>query len=226
MNEPVKGRNWVNELNQLAIIGAGGFGRQLASVISDINEQSHRWSFVGFIDDEATGMTIEGYPIIGSTKWLYQQPKKPYAICAIGNPIVRKKIVSQCGAHGVRFVTVIHPSVIMSEYVVIEEGTMIMPGTIITTNVHIGKHCLINSGCRIGHDTVIGDYCSCMPSTAIAGDVLLSEGCYLGINSCIINGMRIGAWSIIGAGAVVVIDIPPKVVAVGIPAKPIKDNPI
>mgnify|MGYP001007268169 FL=1 len=61
-----------------------------------------------------------------------------------------------------------------------------------------------------------------MPATAIAGDVTLSEGCYLGINSCIINGVSIGAWSIIGAGAAVIHDIPSRVVAVGVPAKPIK----
>jgi sugar O-acyltransferase (sialic acid O-acetyltransferase NeuD family) len=212
----------VDKLNQLAIIGAGGFGRQLAAVVADINKCTLKWDFIGFIDDHATGNTIEGYPIVGSTQWLFRQTNKPYVVCAIGDPAARKKITEQCYLHGVPFATVIHPSVVMSDYVDVGEGTMIMPGTVITTNVRIGKHCLINSGCRIGHDTTIEDYCSCMPATAIAGDVTISEGCYLGINSCIINGVTVGAWSIIGAGAAVVDDIPSGVVAVGVPAKPIK----
>jgi len=63
-----------------------------------------------------------------------------------------------------------------------------------------------------------------MPATAIAGDVVLSEGCYLGIGSCVINKVSVGAWSVVGAGAAVVEDIPPGVVAVGVPAKPIKST--
>lgn len=212
----------MDELSQLAIIGAGGFGRQLAAVVTDINNCASKWNFVGFVDDEAKGTTIEGYPIIGSTEWLFQQTEKPYVICAIGDPATRKRITDQCSSHGVPFATIIHPSVVISDYVVVGEGTMIMPGTVITTNVRIGKHCLINSGCRIGHDTVIGDYCSCMPATAVAGDVALSEGCYLGMGSCIINKVSIGAWSVIGAGAAVIDDIPSRVVAVGVPARPIR----
>jgi len=212
----------VDKHSQLAIIGAGGFGRQLAAVVVDINDCTPTWNFIGFVDDEAKGTTVEGYPVIGSLEWLMQQTKKPYVLCAIGDPRVRKKMVAKCDKHGISFATIIHPSVIMSKHVSVGEGTMIMPGTVITTNVRIGKHCLINSGCRIGHDTIIGDYCSCMPATAIAGDVVLSEGCYLGIGSCIINKVSIGDWSVIGAGAAVVNDIPPGVVAVGVPARPIK----
>jgi sugar O-acyltransferase (sialic acid O-acetyltransferase NeuD family) len=214
----------MNKRSRLAIIGAGGFGRQLAAVVADVNTCTSRWNFIGFVDDEANATTVEGYPIVGSIEWLCQQIEKPYVVCAIGDPRVRKKIVAECGEHGVPFATIIHPSVVMSEYVCVGEGTMIMPGTVITTNVRIGEHCLVNSGCRIGHDTTIGDYCSCMPATAIAGDVVLSEGCYLGIGSCVINKVSVGAWSVVGAGAAVVEDIPPGVVAVGVPAKPIKST--
>jgi len=220
------GGKLVDRQSRLVIIGAGGFGRQIAAVVADMNARSPKWDFAGFVDDEAEGTTVEGYPIMGPVEWLFERTEKPYVLCAIGDPRIRKRIVAECGKRGVRFATIVHPSVVMSRFVWVGEGTMIMPGTVITTNVRIGKHCLINSGCRIGHDTVIEDYSSCMPATAVAGDVVLSEGCYLGIGSCVVNKANVGAWSVIGAGAAVVDDIPPGVVAVGIPAKSIKSIPL
>jgi len=63
-----------------------------------------------------------------------------------------------------------------------------------------------------------------MPATNLAGNVTVGEGCYFGLNSAVINDLSIGEWSVIGAGAVVVKDIPPRVVAVGVPARPTRDN--
>jgi len=54
----------------------------------------------------------------------------------------------------------------------------------------------------------------------IAADI--GEGCYIGMGANVIQGITIGPWSIIGAGAVVIRDIPPHVTAVGVPARVIK----
>ncbi len=211
-------------LKPLVVIGAGGFGREVAWLIRDINQKEPTWDFVGFIDDCLSGTTVEGYPIIGSFEVLEKMEPLPYVVCAIGDPVVRKSVVNRCLEAGLEFATLVHPSVLFSDFVEIGTGSVIYAGTILTTNIKIGAHSVLSPNCTIGHDSVLGDFSSLMPATNIAGEVRVGEGCYFGINSGTINQVSIGEWTIIGAGAMVVNDIPPRVVAVGVPAKPIKQR--
>lgn len=208
----------------LVIIGAGGFGREVAWLVKEINDVQPEWDFLGFVDDHATGRTIEGYPILGTTAWLKEagHDRSVHVVCAIGDPRTRRRVVDPLEAAGLSFATLVHPSVRSSRWVEVGAGSIICAGTILTTNIQVGKHSILNLGCRVGHDTTLGDFCSMMPGTNIAGEVTVGEGCYFGLNACVINRTRVGEWSIIGAGAAVVRDIPPRVVAVGVPAKPIK----
>jgi len=210
------------DLKPLVIIGAGGFGREVAWLVNDINKQKPEWDLLGFLDDSKNGRTIEGYPVIGKTEDVFSITPIPWCAIAIADAGVRKEIADKIQAAGIKLATLIHPSVIMSDYVSIEEGTIICAGTIITTNVTLGKCCIVNPGSFIGHDTVLGDYVSMMPAANLAGEVTVGQGTYFGLNTCVINRISVGAWSIIGAGAVVANDIPDKVTAVGVPARVIK----
>ena len=78
--------------------------------------------------------------------------------------------------------------------------------------------------CTVGHDTQIEKYCSLMPSVNVSGEVLIKESVFIGTGSKIVNQIKIGCNSIIGAGAVVTRSIPSNCTAVGVPAKPIKFN--
>lgn len=209
-------------LKPLVIIGAGGFGREVAWLVADINKAHPEWDFLGFVDDKAVGETVEGYPVLGTIAWLMERDEQPYVVCAIGDPRTRRKLARPFEEKGFRFATLVHPTVQMSDYVRIGAGSIVCAGTILTTNINVGRHAILNIGCRIGHDTSLGDYASLMPGVNIAGEVSIAEGCYFGLNACVINRTSVGEWSIIGAGAAVVRDIPARVVAVGVPAKPIK----
>lgn len=207
----------------LAILGAGGLGREVAWLVEDINRKEKVWEFIGFIDDFKEGFTPEGYPIIGKTGDLYKIKPAPVLALAIADAGIRKRLYFELKEAGFEFATLVHPSVMMSEHVEIGEGCIICAGSIITTNVALGRFCIVNPGCFIGHDTVLSDFVSLMPGVNVAGDVRIGEGAYLGLNACVINRKRIGDWSIIGGGAAVVHDIPSRVVAVGVPARVIKN---
>ncbi|MEW6524456.1 MAG: acetyltransferase [Bacillota bacterium] len=209
-------------MRRLVIVGAGGFGREVAWLVSDINARSPEWDFIGFVDDKQTGVTKEGWPIIGKISSIITLSPRPVVVCAIGDPGLRMKLTSCLTMEGFDFATLIHPSVQLSEYVKVGAGSVVCAGTILTTSVLVGQHAILNPGCFVGHDTVIGDHASLMPGVNIAGEVTIGNGCYLGLNASVINRITIGEWSTIGAGAVVVRDIPPRVTAVGVPAKPIK----
>lgn len=209
-------------MQPLVIVGAGGSGREIAWMVQDINAEAPTWDFLGFVDDAAEGSTIEGYPIIGKTEYLLRLKPLPMVVCSLGDSAARRLVVARLQEQGLQFATLIHPSVKRSRFVEIGEGSIVCADSVLTTNVRVGRHVLINIGCKIGHDSTIGDFVSLMYSVNIAGEVKIGSGCYLGSGSCVINRKSIGPWTTVGAGGVVVDDLPGNVVAVGVPAKPIK----
>lgn len=217
----------MNQKRNIAIFGAGGFGLEVAMLIEQINSDSNQMNLIGFFDDATNkGDVLNDYPLLGGMAALDAWSEKLEIVCAIGNPQVKKAVLQKITNPRISFPTLIHPSVIMGnrKYVSILEGGIICAGTIITTNIRIGRHVLINLACTVGHESSIGDYSSFMPMCNISGQVTIGECTYWGTGSKIINGYKVGKNTIIGAGAVVVNDIPNNALAVGVPAKVVKQH--
>jgi len=210
---------------KIAIFGAGGFGREAHFLIEQINSVKKIFSFIGYFDDgKEKGMIINNYPILGNLNDLNNWKENIGIVLAIGNPRIKKTIIEKITNKNISFPVLIHPNVIIGDmqFNHIGEGSIICAGTIITVNIEIGKHVILNLSCTVGHDSVIGDYSSFMPTVNISGEVNIENGVYVGTGAKIINQLTIGEYTTIGAGAVVAKSLPPRCVAVGIPAKPIK----
>lgn len=212
-------------MKNLVIIGAGGFGREVAWLVEEINKVSEEWNLLGFIDEnvESHGKDVNGYEVLGNLDYIKNLEDTLY-VCAIGNAKIRKLIVQKCEEKGFKAATLIHPNVINSRFNNIGEGTIICANTIITVNIEIGKHVIVNLDCTVGHDVILEDYVTIYPSVNVSGNCLISQCVELGTGTQIIQGKSIGEGSIIGAGSVVVKDIQSNVTAVGIPAKVIKQH--
>ena len=212
-------------MKDLIIFGASGFGREVAWLVERINEKKPTWNMLGFFDDndEIQENAINGYPVLGKAAESSKYPDA-YFVCAVGASKVRKKIVETLKKSnpGVKFATLIDPSVEMSKLVKIGDGTIICAHTILTVNIEVGKHVIMYLDCTVGHDAVISDYVTMYPSVNVSGMTNISSCVELGTGTQIIQGKCIGENSIVGAGAVVVKDIPSNCTAVGSPAKPIK----
>ena len=211
----------------LYIVGAGGFGREVAWLVERINAVSPTWNLKGFIDDNVNyhGKLENGYPVLGGCEYLKDQEQEVWVVCAVGSANIRKKIIEKLEREShIKFATLIDPSVILSQYVTIGEGTIICAGTILTVSIAIGKHVIINLDCTLGHDVIINDFVTLYPSVNISGNVNVEKCVELGTGMQIIQGKNIGANSIVGAGAVVIRDIPECCIAVGSPASVIKVN--
>lgn len=209
-------------MKNIVIVGSGGFGREVAWLIEDINKVKPVWNIVGFVDDnnDLTDSTVNGYKVLGNIDWLID--KEVYVVIAIGDPVGKKNVFERIKNTNNSFPSLIHPSVIMSNSVNIGDGTIICAANILTVNIEIGNHVIINLDCTIGHDAVIHDYATILPSVNVSGYVDIGECVSVGTGSAIIQGLKIGDNAVIGAGSVVVKDIPANCTAVGVPAKPIK----
>ena len=212
-------------MKDLIIFGASGFGREVAWAVERMNKVSSTWNLLGFMDDDDSiqGTKINGYKVLGKSSDVSKYPET-FFVCAVGASRTREKIINNMKNvnPSIKFGTVIDPSVEMSDLVTIGEGTIICAHTIITVNISIGNHVIINLDCTIGHDAIIKDFVTLYPSVNVSGITNIGHAVELGTGMQIIQGKSIGDYSIVGAGAVVVKDIPEKCTAVGSPAKPIK----
>jgi sugar O-acyltransferase (sialic acid O-acetyltransferase NeuD family) len=212
-------------MKQIAIFGSGGFGREVAMLIEQINLQKEQWKFVGFYDDGIEkGTIINDYPVLGGIEELNRVSSSLGLVIAIGNPLIKRKIHHTINNKQIFFPSLVHPNVLMgsNKFLKIGEGCIIAAGTILTVNIEVGNHVILNLSCTVGHDTIIRDYASFMPTVNISGEVIINECVYVGTGAKIINQLEVGEETIIGAGAVVSKSLPAKCTAVGIPAKPIK----
>ena len=216
-------------MKNIVIIGAGGFGREVAWLIEDINKVNKQWNLLGFIDENIKnhGKVVNGYKVLGGFEFL-ENKNDIYYVCAIGKSSIRKRVVEdKCDNLKIKAATLIHPSVIMSNnFNTIGEGSIVCAANVLTVNISIGKHSIINLDCTIGHDVKMGNFSTIYPSSNISGECIIGECTEVGTGTQVIQGKKIGDNCILGAGSVVINDINENCVVVGIPAKVIKVNEV
>lgn len=212
---------------RIVIFGASGFAREVHQIIRDINRRQPTWEFEGFVDDNSAlhGRSIHGFPVLGGLDWLVANPGVRVVV-AIGNPRVKQAVVARISrATGIAFATLIHPLAWLGDDVQVGEGSIVCAGVRATCDIRIGSQVILNLDCTIGHDSVIEDFSTIAPSANISGSVHIGQGVDIGTNATIIQGINVGSWSVLGAGAAVVRDVPPLVTAVGVPATKLRDLP-
>lgn len=206
-------------MKQIIIVGAGGFGRELLQWIKDINKIEKEWIIKGFIDDDLSALDKYecDYKVIGTIKdW---QPKEDEVFaCAIANPKIKEKIVTELKIKGAKFEQIIHPRATMGEFNQIGEGFIMYPKARLTVNIKIGDFVtLLSSG--VGHDVNIGNYSTISSNCGINGHVELGERVFVASNAIIIPSKKIGNDAYIGAGSVVINNVKAGTTVIGNPAK-------
>jgi sugar O-acyltransferase (sialic acid O-acetyltransferase NeuD family) len=216
-------------MNKIAIFGAGGFGREVKSLIEDINKslaQKDKYIIVGFYDDNVEKATlIHNLTVLGGIKELNEIDSPLSLALAVGDPKTKKIILDKINNNNILYPNLIHPSVIKSNNnVELGKGNIIAANNLLTCDILIKDFVILNLSCTVGHDTIIGSYCSFMPSVNVSGEVVVEEQVYVGTGATIINQVIIKKNTLVGAGALVSKSLPENCTAVGVPAKPIKFN--
>lgn len=142
-----------------------------------------------------------------------------FVLIAIGANRVRNLIFDKLQIPIDKFATIIDPSAIIAEDVIIGFGTCIMPNCIVNPSSVIGNHVILNSRCVVEHDNVIEDYVHISPGSVLTGNVKVEKGCHIGAGATLIPSVNIGAWTVVGAGSTVIKNIEDNVTVVGTPSR-------
>lgn len=211
-------------MKDIAIYGAGGFGREVACLIKRINNEQLTWNLIGFFDDgKDIGETNEYGKVLGGINELNAWDKEIAIVMSIGSPTILKKIVDNITNSNVTFPNIIAPDVIFldKETMSIGKGNLICTGCLISCNTRIGNFNCLNDFVSIGHDTVIGDYNAFMTASRISGIVTIGQFNYFGVNCCVLQGLNIGNNVTIGAGSALMRRTKDGYTFVGVPASPL-----
>lgn len=218
-------REGAMDSREIFIVGAGGMGREVLWLLRAHNQagRAPEYRVRGFLCDtpQQYGTQICGVPVAGPETLAAEMPGVA-AVCAIGNPRVRRRVSESLRAASADLVTVVHPSVQMSSYVSIGEGSILCANTVITTQVTLGRNVIVNIGSTISHDCELEDYATLSPGVHLAGNVTIGYGAELGTGVSVIPRAHVGRGALVGAGAVVTHNIQPNTVAAGVPARPIR----
>lgn len=212
-------------MKDIAIFGAGGFGREVACLIRLINESLNepRWNLIGFFDDNEgiKGTSNEYGKVLGGMETLNSW-KTPLDIAiAVGNPQVVRKIAEGINNSLVDFPNIIAPSVtwLDKSNVRMGKGNLLCSGCLVSCNIEIGNFNIFNGYIPIGHDTTIGNYNVIMPSCNISGGIIMGDCNFMGVKSVVLQYLKIGNNTRIGAGSVVMRNTKDGYLYIGIPAQ-------
>lgn len=207
-------------MENIIIIGAGGFGREVEWLLRRINNNNNKWNILGYVDDNIQkGTKINELEVIYNIEELLNVKEKINVVIAIGNAKIRKMIYNRIRENKMLiFPNIIDPSVIIGN-VSMGIGNIICAGTIATVNIKINNFNIINLDCTIGHDDILSDFITLYPSVNVSGNTTIDELVEIGTGTQIIQGKNICSNVIIGAGTVIVKDINEEGTYVGVPAR-------
>lgn len=203
------------------VIGAGGHAAVVLDVLRAVGA-----NMIGFTDRDAAlhGTKVRGMPVIGGDDALFERYAPDRVLLANGvggasSTGQRQSVYELFAGRGYRFMTLAHPSAVVSPSAVVGSGAQVMAGAVLQPSAVIGANTIVNTHASIDHDCSIGAHVHVAPSATLSGGVSVGDGAHLGAGCVVIQGIRIGERALVAAGAIVLHDVPALGRVAGNPAR-------
>ena len=207
----------------IAIYGAGGFGKEVACLIDRINANGGDWQLIGFFDDsKPAGTPVSRYgKVLGGLERLLSIDEDLAIAIAINDNKVVRRIRESITRANISFPNLVDPSLFMVDEQTFRmgEGNIIQNDCMISCDVTIGDFNLINDQVVVGHDNVIGNFNGLMPAAHLSGGITIGDNNLLGVASVVLQGMTIGNGVTLGANSVLMTQPRDNATYLGVPAR-------
>lgn len=200
----------------IVVLGAGGFARQIPSLVRDINAVEDRYNLIGFLAPEYPEPR-KPLPIVGTDQQLGDIDAR--YVVGVGSPYARAGLDEFAIACGRKPVTLVHPQASFEMDIDLGPGCLIFPGARLQTGTSLGRQVLVNANVVVGRDCQVADHVVLSPLSMLASGARIGQRVSIGAGAVVLLGRTVGDGAVIGAGAVVTTDVPPGVCAKGVPAR-------
>lgn len=206
----------------IIMLGAGGIAIVAAEIAALMGLH-----VVGFLDDRAErhGTMFCGAPVLGPFRMLPELRRSvTSAVVAFGHCSERLQVADAVRSLGFEQPALVHPSAVISRTASVGEGSIIMPGVVINAGARVGRNTIVNTAASIDHECVIEEGVHIAPGVRLSGLVTIGRMSWIGVGSVIRESVHIGSNALVGAGTLVLKNVPDDVVAYGSPARVIRGN--
>lgn len=181
------------------------------------------WEVAGFLDQNPDALRgfKERSGVIADVDEYAPLPNDLF-VCAVGAPAVKRRLVEALLSKGAEFISLIHPSVVVGDFVQMGRGVVVCPGAVLTSDSVVGDFVAINCLSSVGHDVRIGAYTTISGHCDLTGNTHYGEAVFLGSGARVIPGKSVGNGAYVGAGSVVIRSVAADDQVFGNPARSIK----
>jgi sugar O-acyltransferase (sialic acid O-acetyltransferase NeuD family) len=201
--------------SKVLVYGASGHGKVVAEVARALGHE-----VVGFIDDGvAPGTRVLGVAVDGDFAWLVRA--RPDAVIALGVGANATRLVLAGRVVGAGFTlgTFVHPRAWVSPSATPGAGTVVMANAVVNADTIVGEGVILNTGAIVEHDCTLGRFAHVSPNAALGGGVTVGECSQVGLGASVRPLARIGRDCVVGAGSVVLDEVPDGAVVAGVPTR-------
>jgi UDP-perosamine 4-acetyltransferase len=203
------------------LLGGGGHAR----VVLDCLLRSRQAVPLAILDGnpDLWKKNLQGVPILGDDRLILELIRKgancfTVAVGSTGDCGPRRRLFDALQKQGLKPLTVMHPSSLLSEFAMVGAGCQLLPGAIVNAGAILGDNVIINSGAIVEHDCRVGSHVHVATGARLCGAVIVGDGAHIGAGATIKEGLKIGRNAIVGAGAVAIRDVPARAAVAGVPA--------
>jgi sugar O-acyltransferase (sialic acid O-acetyltransferase NeuD family) len=187
----------------LVIIGAGGLAREVYDLAYICLGQVPGFKVKGFLSDGPSNIESMGYPpLLGKVADYSLEPDDVF-FCAIGKVSDRKKTVEIILSKGGKFITLIHPTAIISPSASIGSGVAIKAFCVLSSACKVDDFTYLQSSVILGHDVHIGRFCQVNSFAFFAGNVRVHDMVTVNAGAKLVQNVVVEENAIVGMGSVV-----------------------
>ncbi len=216
-------------MKDLIILGAGGSGWDIVSIVKAINEKKPEWNIVGYLDDNETLLNkiFTGVKVIGKISECVNYPDA-YFISSIANPtnrLVRRKIWDKVKVYDLKFATLIHPSAIIYDDVTIKEGCVVNANCMLGNGAILDEDVHLAYACNIAHETELKEHTTLGTGVNLSSGVIIGEDCYIGAGVSSTHDITVEPNTLVAVGSAITENLVNNSMKmwIGVPAISIKD---